>query len=92
MTKEELISCLKTGNYSEPKLDGGENRLSVKIGNETVSIVRYFNGDIVAFYCIQAKVNTDVFTEIKKQALGSAIDKAKMNVLSLQEALNAISE
>ena len=77
MTKEELVSCLKTGNYSEPQLDGGENRLSVKIGNETVSIVRYFNGDIVAFYCIQAKVNTDVFTEIKKQALGVLSIKTK---------------
>ena len=91
MTKEELVGCLEAGTYSEPQLEG-EERFSVKIGGETVNLSQYSSGDIVAFYCIQAKVNTDVFTEIKKQALGSAIDKAKMNVLSLQEALNAISE
>lgn len=91
MTKEELVGCLEAGTYSEPQLEG-EERFSVKIGNETVNLSQYSSGDIVAFYCIRANVNKDVFTEIKRRALERAIDKAKMNVLSLQEALDTISE
>lgn len=91
MTKEELLQKINAGEYTDTKMRD-KNSFTVRIGNETISISKYMDGNPNAFYCIKAEISNETFNEVKRQALQSELQEVYAKAEALQSQLDAMSK